>query len=68
MIYFSDKYENIEFISTNVWNGIVSLYNELIATNKFARAFPEVCSDNGLPYAVNVHNLENAIKAVIPSV
>ena len=68
MIYFSDKYENIEFISTNVWNGIVSLYNELIATNKFARAFPEVCSDNGLPYAVNVHNLENAIKAEIPSV
>ena len=68
MIYFSDKYENIEFVPNNVWNGVISLYDELIASNIFAKAFPKICSDSDSPYAVNVHNLENAIKAEIPSI
>lgn len=68
MIYFSDKYENTEYVSTSVWNGIISLYNELIAANYFAKSFPETCPDNGLVYTVNIHNLENAIKAEIPQI
>jgi hypothetical protein len=68
MLYFSDKFETTEYVSIDAWNGIVSLYNKLIASNCFAKSFPEVCSDNGLPCGVNVQNLENAIKAEIPDI
>ncbi|MDO9206700.1 MAG: hypothetical protein Q7T91_00475 [Sulfuricurvum sp.] len=68
MIYFSDKYENDEFVPTVVWNGVVVLYKELVAGNYFAQAFPETCPDNGMICSVNIQNLEHAIKAIIPSI
>ena len=54
MIYFSDKYENTEYVSSNVWNGIISLYTELIAANYFAKSFPETCPEicDGYKYRI----------------
>lgn len=68
--YFSDKELgskelNSEDITTNVWNGIVSIYKQFISNNAFSGNFAEQCQDNQGICGCDVYLLENAAKAVI---
>lgn len=69
--YISDKelgsIERIsEEISIDVWNGIVSVYENAIANNLLSGSFPEECPDGQGISGCNRNQLENAIKAEIP--
>ena len=66
--YFSDNYDSsTENISVDVWNGIVALYNEMVANNNFAKFYPLKCPDGGI-YGTNEKLLERAIKSEIPDI
>ena len=58
MEYYSDKINgtqprDVEIITHNVWGGIVSIVNGLIASGSFGRYFPEKCADGHGVYATN---------------
>lgn len=67
--YFSDTNKDTkEFISADIWNGIVVLYNELITNNKLAKNFSLNCQDGQGICGVDENFLNHAIKAEIPSI
>lgn len=55
-----------EEISSDVWNGIVSVYENAIANNLLSGSFPEECPDGQGISGCDRNQLENAIKAEIP--
>lgn len=55
-----------EEISKDVWNGIVSIYENAMATNLLSGSFPEECPDGQGISGCDRNQLENAIKAEIP--
>ena len=69
--YISDKElgsveRSSEEISRDVWNGIVSIYENAIANNLLSGSFPEECPDGQGISGCDRNQLENAIKAEIP--
>ncbi|MBF0419836.1 MAG: hypothetical protein HQL78_06675 [Magnetococcales bacterium] len=72
MEYFSDqehgKVEVVrEDISDQVWCGILSYVNTLIATGAFGEAFPEICPDGQVVIGTNSVAFWEACRAEIPS-
>jgi len=67
--YFSDVDLNEnETISPDVWNGVVSIYEEMINTNKFAKYFPEMCWEyTNRCIGTDRSKLENKLKSHIPN-
>jgi hypothetical protein len=55
-----------EEISKDVWNGIVSMYENAIKTNLLSGSFPEECPDGQGISGCDRNHIENAIKAEIP--
>jgi len=55
-----------EEIGRDVWNGIVSVYENAIANNLLSGSFPEQCPDGQGISGCDRNQLENAIKAEIP--
>lgn len=55
-----------EEISRDVWNGIVSVYENAITNNLLSGNFPEECPDGQGVSGCDRNQLENAIKAEIP--
>jgi hypothetical protein len=55
-----------EEINIDVWNGIVSIYENAITTNLLSGSFPEQCPDGQGISGCDRNHLENAIKAEIP--
>lgn len=73
MEYYSDqisgsKPRNVEIIPPNVWGGIVSLANGLIASGAFGKAFPEECPDGQGIYATNESAFKLALNAEVPDI
>lgn len=70
--YFSDREQGLverssEEINADVWNGIVSIYERIVAQNLLAGSFPESCPDGQGISGYDRSQLENAIKAEIPN-
>jgi hypothetical protein len=71
--YFSDKELGekqpiIEEISTDVWNGIVAIFEEYKTNNYFSFSFPEKCHDNNsLIVGFNEELFNDRVKAEIPN-
>jgi len=55
-----------EEITRDVWNGIISIYENAIANNLLSANFPEECPDGQGISGCDKNQLENAIKAEIP--
>ncbi len=70
--YISDRElgtveRNSEEITLDVWNGIVSLYENAIANNLLSGSFSKKCPDDGQGiFGCDKNQLENAIQAEIP--
>lgn len=56
-----------EEITRDVWNGIVSIYENAIAFNLLSGSFPKECPDGQGISGCDKNQLENTIKAEIPS-
>lgn len=72
-MYFSDKEigaveRSSEEITIPVWNGLVSIYKSVINNNELSGSFSELCPDGNGVCGCDRINLENAIKAEIPSI
>jgi hypothetical protein len=70
--YFSDSEQgsverSSEEISADVWNGIVAIYEKIVAQNLLADSFPESCPDGQGIFGCDRSQLENVIKAEIPN-
>ena len=71
--YFSDKElgqkDRIsEEISVEVWNGIVSIYEEFKNNNSFSSKFSKLCSDNNRVCGFNQKLFDDRIKSEIPTI
>jgi hypothetical protein len=72
--YFSDKELGkkqpiIEEISTDVWNGIVAIFEEYKTNNYFSSTFPEKCYDNNSQIVGFCEELFNdRVKSEIPAI
>ena len=71
--YFSDrelgsKPQTLEDIPQNVWNGIVSLTDSLIAKGAFGLNFPAECADGLGTVGTDYRMLTNASGAEIPNI
>lgn len=67
-MYFSDKEKGTvdrisEDIGIEVWNGIVSIYEEFKSNNSFSSKFPEICNDNGRACGFNEKLFNDRVKA-----
>jgi hypothetical protein len=72
-LYFSDKEickkDRIsENITIDVWNGIVSIFEEFKGKNYFSENFPEICQDDGRIYGFNEKLFESRVKSEIPNI
>lgn len=72
-MYFSDKEngtrdKNSEDITIDIWNGIVSIFEEFKAKNCFSESFSEHCSDNKRVCGFNNALFESRLKAEIPNI
>jgi len=72
-MYFSDKELGTadrisEDISIEVWNGIVSIYEEFKSSNSFSSKFPDICSDNGRACGFDNALFEDRLKSEIPNI
>lgn len=70
--YFSDREKGkaektIEVISDDVWNGVVSIYKQLINNNNLSCNFPIRCNDSLGVYSCDERSLIHSIKAEIPA-
>lgn len=73
MTYFSDrelgkKAATVNEIDFAVWNGIVAIFDGLIAHNSFSKNFPEQCPDNKGISGCNTTLLYDKLKALIPNI
>lgn len=71
-MYFSDeelgqKDRISEEISLDVWNGIVSIYEEFKSKDAFSEIFSEKCSDNDRICGFNQIQFDSRLKAEIPT-
>ncbi len=72
--YFSDKEKGkkefkIEEISIDVWNGIVSVFEEYKTGNYFSYSFPKKCNDNeSLIVGFDEELFNDRVKAEIPTI
>lgn len=69
--YFSDREQGSveqtsEEINSDVWNGVVSVFESITAKNALSGSFPEECPDGQGISGCDRLQLENAIKAEIP--
>jgi hypothetical protein len=72
-MYFSDKELGIadrisEDISIEVWNGIVSVFEEFKSDNSFSSKFTDICSDNGRACGFDNALFEDRLKSEIPNI
>jgi hypothetical protein len=72
-MYFSDKENGVkdrisEEITLEIWNGIVSVFEEFKSKNCFSEKFSEFCHDNGRICGFNNKLFESRIKAEIPNI
>jgi hypothetical protein len=72
-MYFSDKELGTadrisEDISIEVWNGIVSIFEEFKFNNSFSSKFPQKCSDYERVYSFDENLFEDRIKAEIKNI
>jgi len=72
-MYFSDKEKGkadriSEDISVEVWNGIVSVFEEFKTNNSFSSNFPDNCPDNMGISGFNKKLFEDRIKAEIQNI
>ena len=72
-MYFSDKEleskDRIsEDISIEVWNGLVSIFEEFKSKNYFSSSFSELCSDNRRVYGFDEELFEDRLKSEIPNI
>lgn len=72
-MYFSDKEKGtvdriLEDISIEVWNGIVSVFEEFKSNNSFSSSFPENCPDNERACGFNEKLFDDRIKSEIPNI
>lgn len=72
-MYFSDKENGVidrisEEITIDVWNGIISVFEEFKSKNSFSKKFSEFCHDNGRVCGFNNKLFESRIKAEIPNI
>jgi len=73
MDYFSDKEKGTadrisEDISIEVWNGIVSVFEEFKSDNSFSSKFTDTCSDNERACGFDEKLFEDRIKSEIPNI
>ena len=73
MMYFSDKELGTtdrisEEISVEVWNGIVSIFEEFKSNNSFSSKFSDICIDNGRACGFDNALFEDRLKSEIPSI
>jgi hypothetical protein len=69
--YFSDREQgsverSSEEISADVWNGIVAVFESIVANNALSCNFPEECPDGQGISGCNRLQLDNSITAEIP--
>lgn len=72
-MYFSDKENGTkdrvsEKITIDVWNGIVSVFEEFKSKNSFSEKFSEFCYDNGRVCGFDNKLFESRIKTEIPNI
>jgi len=72
-MYFSDKELGIvdiisEDISVEVWNGIVSVFEEFKLNNSFSSKFSDICIDNGRACGFDNVLFEDRLKSEIPKI
>jgi len=72
-MYFSDKELGTadrisEDISIEVWNGIVSVFEEFKSDNSFSSKFSNICSDNGRACGFDNALFEDRLKSEIPNI
>ena len=72
-MYFSDKEKGTtdrisEDISIEVWNGIVSVFDEFKSNNSFSSKFSNICIDNGRAYGFDNVLFEDRLKSEIPKI
>ena len=72
-MYFSDKELGTtarisENISIEVWNGIVSVFEEFKSDNSFSSKFPEICDDNRRVCGFDNVLFEDRLKSEIPNI
>lgn len=73
MEYYSDQINgvqprDVEIIPPNVWGGIVSIVNGLIASGAFGKSFPEECPDGQGVYATNEETFKLLLFAEVPDI
>lgn len=73
MEYYSDQIKGVqprevETIPPNVWGGIVSIVNGLIASGAFGKYFPEECPDGQGVYATNQEAFKLSLCAEVPDI
>jgi len=72
-MYFSDKEQGqkdriSEDITIDVWNGIVSIFEEFKTKNYFSENFPEKCPNNGRVCGFDEKLFESRVKSEIPNI
>ena len=72
-MYFSDKETGqkdriSEDITINIWNGIVSIFEEFKGKNYFSENFSEKCHDNSRVCGFDDRIFESRIKSEIPKI